>query len=99
MRLPIKRKRSRWSVTSMIFRTTATCRLWFVECDVLGDGRRAGLLPRMLFDVVVGEEVVAEVAFEIAENAVDVVAVALRVVELDQEGGALDAIVGLLGAI
>lgn len=48
---------------------------------------------------MLAQEVVAEVAFEFADGGVDVVPVTLEVVELDQEGGALDAVIGLFGPI
>ena len=48
----------------------------------------------VLLGVVLGEEVVAKVTFEIAEHGVDVVGVILGVIEFDEEGRALDAVVG-----
>ena len=53
----------------------------------------------VLFRVVLAQQVVAEVAFEFADGRVDVVSVALRVIELDQERRALNAVIGLLAAV
>src|SRR5262245_36903835 len=48
---------------------------------------------RVIFSVVLGEQIMAEIIFEIAPHAVDVVRLVLRVVELDHEGRPLDAVV------
>ena len=53
----------------------------------------------VLLGVVLGEEVVAKVTFEIAEYGVDVVGVILGVIEFDEEGRALDAVVGCGAAV
>src|SRR6185503_18216673 len=45
---------------------------------------------------MLAEKIAPEVAVEVAPHRVDVVAVVLRVVELDDEGRALDAVVVLL---
>src|SRR5688572_23289196 len=52
-----------------------------------------------MFGVVLAEEVVTEVALEFADGRVDVVSVALKIVEFDEEGRSLDAVIGLLAAI
>ena len=56
-------------------------------------GRGESGLLRVVAVVVVGEDIAAEVAREIAPDGVDVVGVVLGVVEFDDEGFALDAVV------
>jgi hypothetical protein len=66
----------------------------FCERSPPGPGGWPGKLFFVLPGVVFSQEVVSEVAFERADDRMDVVRLVLGVVELHEESGALDAVVG-----